>query len=80
MYKNIESELNRNESEQLGYKPVMKKRVYNLSRSFNGAEEVEENPQVNKKEEEPDSILNYLINRLSEQHKSKLEPVLNEKN
>lgn len=59
-YRNIQNELN--------YKPVVKKRVYNLNRTY-----CEKSSET---DEEPESILSYLIERLSEQHKldlSKLE-------
>lgn len=56
-YKNIQNELN--------YKPVVKKRVYNLNRTY--YEKSAEN------EEEPESILSYLIDRLSEQHQLDLK-------
>ncbi|RNA07246.1 hypothetical protein BpHYR1_019692 [Brachionus plicatilis] len=46
---------------QLNYKPVVKKRVYNLNRSYC--------EKSSHGEEEPDSILSYLIERLSQQHK-----------
>ncbi|CAF0858881.1 unnamed protein product [Brachionus calyciflorus] len=57
-YKNIENELT--------YKPVVKKRVYNLNRTY-----YETNK--NSDEEEPDNILNFLIDKLSEQHKLDLK-------
>lgn len=91
LYENIKNELNKPAPYLVdtSYRPVMKKRVYNLNRSYmSGNEEPSMLSLTNvtkssslirdtESEEEPDSILNYLIGRLSEQHKSKLEPILN---